>query len=125
MNIRQFNYECRPGAPSVRRPEKYSRPKWIRGSDIGGPFVRDSRSSGRARIFAVVAPPTRTSLGRKTIRQILIFDNHPDSLWLVSESGINLDSDDTASWAERRTSIICGSVLIAIVLVTLLWLLLW
>jgi len=113
MNIRRFNYECRSGPPSLRRPEKYSRPKWIRVSDIGDPFVLDSRSSGRRRIFAVIAPPTRTSLGRKTIRQILIFDNHPDSLWLVSESGVNLDSDDTASRAERRASIICGSVLIA------------
>jgi hypothetical protein len=94
-------------------------------SHIGGPFIRDSRSSGRRRIFAVVAPPTRTSLGRKTIRQILIFDNHPDSLRLVFESGVNLDSDDTASRAEKRTSIICGSILIAVVLVTLLWPLLW
>jgi hypothetical protein len=125
MNIRRFNYECRPGARSLRRPEKYSRPKWIRVSDIGGPFIRDSRSSRRRRIFAVVAPPTRTSLGRKTIRQILIFDNHPDSLWLVAESGVNLDSDDTASRAERRMAIICGSILIAMVLVTLLWPLLW
>src|ERR1700730_3674497 len=97
MNFRRFNYEHRPGAPSLRCPEKYSRPKWIRVSDIGSPFIRDSQSSRRRRIFAVVAPPTRTSLGRKTIRQILIFDNHPDSLWLVSESGVNLDRDDTAS----------------------------
>src|SRR5882762_8923243 len=125
MNIRRFNYECRPGPPSLRSPEKYSRPKWIRVSDIGDPFIRDSRSSGRRRIFAVVAPPTRTSLGRKTIRQILIFDNHPDSLWSVSESGVNLDSDDTVSRAERRISIICGSVLIAMALATLLWSLLW
>jgi hypothetical protein len=94
-------------------------------SDIGGRFIRDSRNSRRRRIFAVVAPPTRTSLGRKTIRQILIFDNHPDSLWLVSESGVNLDGDDTAWRAERRTSIICGSILIAMVLVILLWPLLW
>ena len=69
----------------------------------------------------MAAPPMRTSLGRKTIRQILIFDNHPDSLRLVFESGVDLDSGDTASRAERRTSIICGSVLIAMVLAALLW----
>ena len=69
----------------------------------------------------MAAPPTRTNLGRKTIRQILIFDNHPDSLRLVFESGVDLDSDDGASRPERRTFIICGSVLIAMILAALLW----
>jgi hypothetical protein len=124
MNVRRFNYERRPDARSLRRPEKYSRPKWIRVSDIGGPFIRDSRSSRRRRLFAVVAPPTRTSLGLKTIRQILIFDNHPDSLRLVLDSGVNVESDHAVSRRERRTSIICGSVLIAMILAALLWLLL-
>src|SRR2546429_3500166 len=120
MNIRQFDYERRPGPPSLWRPEKFSRPKWIRVSDIGDPFIRDSRSSGRRRIFAVIAPPTRTSLGSKTIRQILIFDNHPDSLWLVSESDINLDSDDTAPWRVRNTGLICGALLHHLVLAAFL-----
>jgi hypothetical protein len=56
---------------------------------------------------------------------MLIFDNHPDSLRLLFETGLDLESDDDAWQRERRTSIICGSVLIAMVVAAMLWPLLW
>jgi hypothetical protein len=80
-----------------------------------------SARSGQKRIFAIVSPPIRTPVDGKTIRRIVIFDNHPDSLRLVLNSGVNVDSDDAVSRRERRTSIICGLILIAILLAALLW----
>jgi hypothetical protein len=85
----------------------------------------DSASSGQKRIFAVVSPPIPTPVEGKTIRRILIFDNHPDSLRLVLNSGVNVDSDGAPSQRERRTSIICGFILIAMLVAALLWALYW
>jgi len=82
-------------------------------------------SSGQKRIFAIVSPPILTPVDGKTIRRIVIFDNHPDSLRLVLDSGVNVESDDATSRRERRTSIICGSLLIGMVLTAMLWPLLW
>jgi hypothetical protein len=94
-------------------------PQWIRTPDLG--CLRDSVSSGQKRFFAIVSPPIPTSVAGKTIRRIMIFDNHPDSLRLVLKSGLDLDSDAAASRRERRTSIICGFILIAMVVAALLW----
>jgi hypothetical protein len=80
-----------------------------------------SANSWQKRIFAIVSPPIPTQVEGKTIRRILIFDNHPDSLRLALESGVDLDSDDVASRRGRQTSIICGLILIAIVVAALLW----
>ena len=60
--------------------------------------------SGQKKIFAIVAPPIPADVGGKTIRCILIFDNHPDSLRLVSgyrgeDSHFHVfDSLHTISW---------------------------
>jgi len=59
------------------------------------------------------------------MRRILIFDNHPDSLRLVFESGVDPDSDDAASQRERRTSITCGLILVAMLVAVMLWRLCW
>jgi hypothetical protein len=98
-------------------------PQWIRMPDLG--CLRDSVSSGQKRFFAIVSPPTPTSVAGKTIRRIMIFDNHPDSLRLVLKSGLDLDGEAAASRRERRTSIICGFILIAMVVAALLWPLCW
>jgi hypothetical protein len=90
--------------------------------DLG--CLDDSRRSGRKRIFAVVSRPIPTGVEGKTIRNILIFDNHPDSLRLVFKTGVDSDSDDAAWRRERRTSIICGSLLIAMLVAAILWVLL-
>ena len=123
MKIPRFNYERRPNAPRPLRWEKCPHPKWTRVSHIDHPFIRDSASSTRRRIFAIVARP-KVDLGGKVIRRILIFDNHPDSLRLVLNSGVDADSDDT-SRRERRTSIICGFILIAMLIAAVLWPLCW
>jgi len=97
MKIPRFNNERRPNAPSPLRPARYARPKWIRMSDVGGPFLRNSGIPERRRIFAIVAPPKVDGSGN-AIRRILIFDNHPDSLCLVSK--LDVRPDDLA--ATRR-----------------------
>jgi hypothetical protein len=56
-----------------------------------------SRLSGSAspeqkRIFAIVLPTIPTRFEGKTMRRIVIFDNHPESLRLVLQS----DVDDVA-----------------------------
>ena len=98
-------------------------PQWIRMADLG--CLRDSVMSGQKRIFAIVSPPIPTPIEGKTIRRIVIFDNHPDSLRLVLKSGVDLGDDDAALRRERRTSIICGFILIAMVVAALLWPLCW
>ena len=120
MKIPRFDYEGRPNAPRPLRWEKRPHPKWTR---IDHPFIRDSVSSARRRIFAIVAQP-KIDVGGKVIRRILIYDNHPDSLRLVLNSGVDADSDDT-SRRERRTSIICGFILIAMLIAAVLWPLCW
>jgi hypothetical protein len=92
-------------------------PRWIPMAEL------DSTSLGKKRIFAVVSRPIGVGPKGKAIKRIVIFDNHPESLRLLLESGLDSDNDDaTARW-ERRGSIICGSILIAIVLAALLWVL--
>ena len=90
MNAPRFNYDCKRSATLRRSARKY--PKWIRVSQIGGPLLR-ARGSGRRKIFAIVMPSISVRLGRKPIRRILIFDNHPDSLRLISERRLNVDVD--------------------------------
>jgi hypothetical protein len=97
MKIPRFNYERRPSAPSRLRWEKCPHPKRTRVSHIDRPFIRDSASSARRRIFAIVARP-KVDLGGKVIRRILIFDNYPDSLRLLSR--LHVRPDDLA--ATRR-----------------------
>jgi hypothetical protein len=92
--------------------------------DLGS--IRDAADSPRKRIFAMVSRPIPTGVEGKTIRRVLIFDNHPDSLRLVLKPGANLDSNDEAKFRrERRTSIICGFILIAMLVAAMLWPLLW
>jgi hypothetical protein len=81
--------------------------------------------SGQKRIFAIVSPPIPTRVEGKTMRRIVIFDNHPDSLRLILQSGVHPDSDDASSRRERRTSITFGLILIAMLLAALLWPLCW
>jgi len=94
-------------------------PQWIRMPDLG--CLRDSVSSVQKRIFAIVSPPIPTPVEGKTIRRIVIFDNHPDSLRLVLGSGVDLDSNDADWRRKRRISIICGFILIAMLVAAVLW----
>lgn len=96
-------------------------PRWIPLAELSS--VRDSISSDKKRIFAIVSRPIAGEINGKAIRRILIFDNHPESLRLVLDSGIDSDKDDTKARWERSASMICGSILIAIILAALLWVL--
>jgi hypothetical protein len=96
-------------------------PRWIPLAELSS--VRDSISSDKKRIFAIVSRPIAGEINGKAIRRILIFDNHPEGLRLVLDSGIDSDNDDTKARWERSASMICGSILIAIILTALLWVL--
>ena len=110
----RFNDGSQPGAFSRSAMRSYRR--WIRMPELG--CVRDCISSRQKRIFAIVSRPIPTQIKGKTVRRILIFDNHPDTLGLIFDSGLNPDREDAVF---RRTSIICGSILIALVLAAMLW----
>jgi hypothetical protein len=92
MNTSRFDYDRRPGATVDPSAQGYS--KWIRVS--GSSLLRDSVGSGRKKIFAIVAPPMPADLGCKAIRRILIFDNHPESLRLLSKLRARPDVDPAA-----------------------------
>jgi len=121
MGSSRFNDGYRRRAISRSVTGGYS--QWIRTPGLGYPS--DSVNLGEKRIFAIVSPPIATTVDGKTMRRIVIFDNHPDSLRLVLQSGLNPDSDDPASRRERRTSITCGLILIAMLVAALLWPLCW
>src|SRR5215475_5574766 len=117
MGRPRFSDGSRRGAISRSATKRYS--QRCRRPGLGYPS--DSTRSGQKRIFAIVSPPIPTSVNGKTIRRIVIFDNHPDSLRLVLASGVNVESDDAVSRQERRTSSICGLILIAMLVAGLLW----
>jgi hypothetical protein len=100
MNTSRFDHDRRSGVTADPGDQKYS--KWIRVSRIGESLLRDSTDSDRKKIFAVVAPPMPADPGSKTIRRILIFDSHPDSLRLIfgsrAQHGPLSDSQRTPSW---------------------------
>ena len=98
-------------------------PQWVQMPDLRS--VRDASGSSQKRIFAIVSRPIPSDVEGKTVRRILIFDNHPDSVRLVLKPVANLDNDDEAKFRrDRRVSIVCGSILIAMVVAAILWALL-
>jgi len=98
-------------------------PRWIPMAELGS--VRDWTSSCEKRIFAIVLRPIAAEVKGTAIQRIVIFDNHPDSLPLVIQHCGDVGSDDAGSRREKCTSIISGSILIAMVIAVLLWSLVW
>jgi hypothetical protein len=132
MKTPRFNYHRNPSATSRPGARKYL--KWIRVSHIGGLVLRDSSGSRRRKIFAIVAPPMPADHGRKTIQRVLIFDNHPDSLRLVSGQNLNPDVDLAAGRVRGAAAIrlrtprhashshlILGLALIVTLVLTMFW----
>lgn len=107
----------RRGAMSPRRKNSY--PQWVRIPKLG--HIPASTDSERKRIFAIVSRPIPTAIEGKTIRRIVIFDNHPDSFRLILQSGTGAVDDNVALRQARLTSIVSGSILIAMSLAALLW----
>jgi hypothetical protein len=58
--------------------------------------------------------------GRKPIRRILIFDNHPDSLRLISRQDLNRDIRSPNPRSLRR-DLILGSFLILLLVCAMFW----
>ena len=87
--------------------------------------VPDWTSSGEKKIFAIALRPIAAEVKGKAIQRIVIFDNHPDSLRLVLYSLGGVGSDDAASRRKKYTSIISGSILIAMVIAVMFWSLVW
>jgi hypothetical protein len=76
----------------------------------------DATTRGQKRIFVVASRPV--TVGGKTIRHILIFDNHPASLRLLRDSDLTL---------QRRNEFFYAVLTIALVLAAglgMFWLLL-
>jgi hypothetical protein len=68
-----------------------------------------------------MAPPTSSDLGGKPGRRILIFDNHPDSLRLLSEHFPSPDVDVTPP-LNTNASCVLGVALILTLVLGALWL---
>jgi hypothetical protein len=81
-------------------------------------------SSSPKRIFAIVSRPIPTVIEGKTMRRVLIFDNHPDTVQLILQAGVDAAADDFAARREKLISFVCGSILIAMSVGALLWALL-
>jgi hypothetical protein len=96
-----------------------SNPEWVRLPKLG--FIPAAGKSERKRIFAIVSRPI--AIDNKAIRRVVIFDNHPESLRLILQSGIGATADNAGR--AKLMWIISGSMLIATGLAALLWPLFW
>src|SRR5262245_2062124 len=97
-------------------------PQWVRVPKVGG--VPAATNSAQKRIFAIVSRPIPTAIRGKTIRHVVIFDNHPDSLRLILQPSVEVTTDHLAVRRGKLISFVCGSVLIFMCVVGLLWALL-
>src|SRR5438034_11475442 len=118
MNPR-FSYNRKRGTASRPRGEEF--PKWIRVTHISAPVLADSKGSDKKRIFAMVSRPIPTEVEGKTIRRILIFDNHPDSLRLVSRLGVRPDVDSARPRYTSHPHVILRLVVVMALILTMIW----
>jgi hypothetical protein len=102
-------------SPQTRK----SKPQWVRLPKLGR--IAAATNSSRKRIFAIVSRPIPTAIEGKTIRRVVIFDNHPDSLRLILQVGVDVTADDFAGRRDKLISFVCGSVLIPMCVAALLW----
>ena len=116
---RRFSYNRKSATAS--RPRSREFPKWIRVTHISGPVLDDSKGSDKKRIFAIVSRPIPTEVEGKTIRRILIFDNRPDSLRLVSRLHASQDVDLAAPRYTSRSHVILGLVVMIALVFAIAW----
>ena len=112
---RSTNDGCHRRAISPRMAK--SNPEWVRLPKLG--CIPAAGKLERKRIFAIVSRPIPTAIEGKTIRRVVIFDNHPDSLRLILQSGTGAIDDNVALRQARLT--VTGFILIAMSLAALLW----
>jgi hypothetical protein len=119
MNTSRFNYDRRSGATTDPSARNYL--KWIRVSRISTSLLSDSTGSGRKKIFAIVAPSTRVNSDGKTIRRILIFDNHPESLRLVYRQRSTPDVDLVAARRAHPVHLVFALLLMLALWIAMFW----
>lgn len=116
MNRRQFDYNPRRIGRAGPSPQEAQRLKWIPVSQINESLVGNAASKRGRKIFAVISPPVRVDQSNKPVRRILIFDNHPESLRLVSEKNPNKNVSSPKRRLLRREWLL-GLLLILVLLV--------
>ena len=102
-------------SPRSRKSER----QLVRVSKFGN--ITPARNSSPKRILAIVSRPIPTVIEGKTIRRVLIFDNHPDTLQLILQAGVDTAADDFAARRKKRISFVCGAILIAMSVGAVLW----
>ena len=103
-------------SPQMRK----NNPQWVRVLETRR--IPVARNSGRKRIFAIVSRPIPTGIEDKTIRRVVIFDNHPDSLRLILQASVDeVSADEFAVRREKLISFVSGSVLILMCMAAMLW----
>jgi hypothetical protein len=90
-------------------------------AQFGSLVPRDSTASGQKKIFAIVTPPMPADVGDKMIRRILIFDNHPDSLRLVSRLRLRPDVKLDAARRAHPAYLIFALLLMLALSIAMFW----
>jgi hypothetical protein len=121
MKNPRFNYHRSPGANSRFKPQSYPRPRWVQLAKIDNQVLDESTYSGTKRIFAIASPPLPGSSGGKTIRTILIFDNHPESLRLLYRQRSSRDVDLVATRRAHPVYLVFALLLMLALSVAMFW----
>ena len=121
MKNPRFNNDRSPGSPSRLRPQNYLRPRWVQLAKIDNQVLGESTYSGTNRIFAIVTPPLPASSGGKTIRRILIFDNHPETLRLLYRQRPSPDVDLVAARRAGPAHLMFGLLLMLALSIGMFW----
>ena len=95
--------------------------KWIRVSRIGNLLLHDSSGSAQKKIFAIVAPPMRANSDGKTIRSILIFDNHPETLRLLYRQRSSPDINPAAARRAGPVHLVFALLLMSVLSIAMFW----
>jgi hypothetical protein len=88
---------------------------------IDNQVLGESTYSGTNRIFAIVTPPLAANSGGKTIRGILIFDNHPESLRLLCRQRPSPDVDLVAPRRARPAHLLFALLLTLALSIAMFW----
>jgi hypothetical protein len=121
MKNPRFTNDRSPGSTSRLRPQNYPRPRWVQLAKIDNQVLGESTYSGTNRIFAIVTRPQPASSGGKTIRRILIFDNHPKSLRLLYRLRPSPDVDLVAARRAGPAHLMFGLLLMLALSIGMFW----
>jgi hypothetical protein len=121
MKNPRFNNDRNPGSTSRLRPQNYPRPRWVQLAKTDHQLLGESTDSGTNRIFAIVTPPLPASSGGKTIRRILIFDNHPESLRLLYRQRPSPDVDLVAARRAHPVHLMFALLLMLALSIAIFW----